>query len=333
MKRMNLLLCVLILMFVSMPVIAQEIDTSAAAPAAAVQPATGEAIEARIKVLKKQEDAAEAKLYDIRKKIAKSDAVADLRTAADDADKAYQDKKVNDPKIIAAKKADRDASAAFKAAVLAEVKSGVEGAAILKEISELETKRADLSLQAAVAELKLTHKDSPVARALAADPVVKEFYAAYQSAERGAVRDKARADYYKVKQAALEKLPQAIDLIAEIKAADKGADDAEAAIETAEDKLDKLYDTVADSDDQDIVVAKAKREAARKEYQQAYYGGEMQAARDARAAAQKVLSAKVKALSGQDPAAIELKATLEALDKEIDELKSKARALRKESSE
>ena len=336
MKRMELLVCGLIVMLVSMPAIAQEV---AAEPAEAVvvvaepAPMNAAAIEARIKILKKEQDEAEDKLSDLQKKIGKSDAVADLRKAAADAEKTYQDKKLNDEAVIAAKKADRDASASLKAVVLAKVKAGVEGAAILKEIAGLEEKRDALGLQAAIAELKLTHKASPIARALAADPVVKEFYATYHAAKKGDARDKARKDYYSVKKAALEKLPEAKELMDEIKAAEKGMDDAENAIDAAEEKLDKLYDAAADSDDQDIVVAKAKRDAARKAYQEAYYGGAMQAARDARSATKKALSAKVKALAAQDPAVSDLVAKINALDKEIDELKAKARELRKKNDE
>jgi len=339
MKRMELLVCGLILMLVSMPVVAQVTAGQPVEPAetavVAVEPAPMDAaaIEARIKKLKAEQGEAEDKLYELRNKIAKSDAVVDLRKAAADAEKAYQDKKLNDETVIAAKKADRVASAALKAVVLAKVKSSVDGEALLKEIADLEVKRDALDLQVAIAELKLTHKASPVARALAADPVVKEFYATYQAAKKGPARDKARKNYYDARKAALEKLPEAKALTDEIKAAEKGMDDAENAIDAAEKKLDKLYDTAADSDDQDIVVAKAKRDAARKAYQEAYYGGAMQAARDARAAAKKALSAKVKALAAQDPAASDLVAKIDALDKEIDELKAKARKLLKKKDD
>ena len=336
MKQTRLLVFGLILMMVSMPAIAQEaaaepVEAVAVAPEGAAK--DPESVEVLIKVLKKEQDEAEDKLYAISKKIAKSDAVADLRKAADDAEKAYQDKKLTDPAVIEAKKADRASSAALKAAVLAKVKTSVEGAAILKEIADLEEKHDALDLQAAIAELKLTHKASPVARALAADQVLKELYATYYAAKKGDPRDKAKKDYYDAKKAALDKLPEAKELMDEIKAAEKAMDDAENAIDAAEKKLDKLYDAAAASDDQDIVVAKAKREAARKAYQEAYYGGAMQAARDARTAAKKALSAKVKALMAQDPAASDLKAKIESLDKEIDELKAKARKSGKKNGE
>ena len=336
MRQMELLVCGLILMLVSVPAIAQEAEAEPVkVEAVAVEPAPMDAaaIEARIKALKTEQDEAEDKLDELRSKIAKSDAVVDLRKAAADAEKAYQDKKLNDETIIAAKKADRDASAALKAAVLAKVKSSVDGEALLKEIADQEEKRDALDLQVAIAELKLTHKASPVARALATDPVIKEFYATYQAARKGPARDKAKKNYYDVKKAALEKLPEAKALMDEIKAAEKGMDDAENAVDAAEGKLDKLYDTAADSDDQDIVVAKAKRDAARKAYQEAYYGGAMQAARDARTTTKKALSARVKALAAQDPAASELVTKIDALDKAIDELKAKARELRKKNSE
>jgi hypothetical protein len=322
MKRMELLACGLILMLLSVSAIAQE-----------VAPTSPEAIDAKIKLLKKQRDEIKAKIYDVRKKITQSDAVADLRKAAADASKTYEHKKDNDPAIIAAKKADSDASAALKAIVLAKVKSSLAGAAILKEIATLEEKAAELSLTAAVAELKMKHKDSPISRALAKDPMIMEFYATYQAAEKGEFRDKAKVDYYKLRQVTMEKMPQAKLLIDEIAAAEKGIDDTETAIETAEDKLDKLYDAAADSDDQDITVAKAKRETAQKAYQQAYYGGAMQEARDARSATLKALSAKVKMLAADDTAGAALQIQSDALDKEYYALKEKARAFRKKSSE
>ena len=328
MKRMKLLVCGLLLILVSIPAIAQE---AAVEPAETVvvkaeeAPMDAAAIGVLIKALKKEQDAVEDKFDALCGKIAKTDAVADLRKAAADADKAYQDKKLNDETIIAAKKAGLAASAAFKALVLAKVKTGVEGEAILKEIADLKEKHDALSLQAAIAELKLTHKSSPVARAVAADPVLKELYTAYYKAKKGDARDTARKNYHDAKKAAMEKLPEAVALMDEIKAAEKGEDDADNAIDAAEKKLDKLIDAAEDSDDQDIVVAKAKCEAARKAYQEAYYGGAMQAARDARAAAKKAVSVKVKALVAQDPAAADLKAKIGALDKEIDELKAKLR--------
>jgi len=300
----------------------------AAAPAAGARQ-TAEAIEAKIKALKAAEDAAEDKLAGIMKKIAAGAAAADLKKAAEAADKTYQDKKVSDPAIMAAKKADKDAAAAFKAAVLAKVKTSVQGAAILKEIADLENKRADLSVQAAVAELKLEHKDSAVSRVLGADPVLKEYYRSYQSAPKGDKRTEARENYYKLKKEALARLPQAKTLMAEIATCEKSIEEAENAIEAAEDKLDELYDAAADSDDEDIAVAKAKRETARKAHQQAYYGGEMQAARDARTAAKKALSDKVKTLAAANPQAVELKKTLDALDEQIDALRAQARKLRK----
>ena len=336
MKRMELLICGLVFVSFAVGATAQDMGGGAepAKPAVAAEaPQTVEAIEAKIKTLKAQEDKDEAQLDEIRSKIAKSPALAELRKAAADADKAYQEMKVSDPGIIAAKKASSAASADLKAAVLKKVKTSDDGAAILKQIADLEEKAADLSVQAAIAELKIEHKDSRVARALAADGVLKELYGVYQSAAKGAARDAARKNYYKAKQTALDKLPEAKELAAEVETCEKGIEEIETEIEAAEDKLDKLYDAAADSDDEDIVAAKAKREAARKAYQQVYYGGQMQAARDARSAAKKALSNKVSELLAQDTQAATLKVTLDALDKEIDEPRSQARKLRKKASE
>jgi chaperonin cofactor prefoldin len=337
MKRTELLICGLVLVLLTAGAMAQDTVAGGAEPAkpvvAAEAPQTAEAIEAKIKTLKAQEDKDEAQLDAIYSKIAKSPALAELRKAAADADKAYQEKKVSDPGIIAAKKASLAASADLKAAVLKTVKTSADGAAILKQIGDLEEKAADLSVQAAIAELKLKHKDSRVARALGADGVLKELYGIYLSAAKGAPRDAARKNYYKAKQTAMDKLPEAKELAAEIKTCETGIEEIETEIDAAEDKLDKLYDAAADSDDEDIVAAKAKREAARKAYQQVYYGGQMQASRDARSAAKKAMSDKVRALAADDPQAAALKVTLDALGKQIYKLRYQARKLRKKAAE
>ncbi|MBT3200375.1 MAG: hypothetical protein HN350_10710 [Phycisphaerales bacterium] len=327
MKRMELLICGLVLMLVSLSAVAQ--DAAPAAPATPATPSSPEEIETRLNALKKERQAVRDKIYAIRSRISKTDAVADLRKTYAAADKAYQEKKENDKEIAAAKIADKKAYAELKMLLNEKVKASPAGAALLKEIADLEEKEAAFDLQAAVAELKLEHRSSPVRRALNADPILKEFYDAYISAKSGKARDTARADYIKMKKTALEKIPLARELMDEIKTAKKAEDDAENAIRDAERKLDKLYQAAAESDDQDVTVVKAKCETARKAYQQAYYGGEMQSVRDARTAAQKALYEKVKQLAATDPVAVALQAQSDTLDKEYYALQEKARQLRK----
>jgi len=338
MKQLELLTCVLVVMLLSAAVSAQETEPEPTEPAAvtvAVEPAPADAatIKAKIDALEKEEDELKAKLYAARKKLSKSPQVTDLRKAYSDADKTYQDSKVKDPTLIAAKKTSRAISEAFKSLVLAKVQASDEGAAILKEISDLDEKRAALSLQAAIAELKLEHKDSPIARAMAADPVVQEFKTAYYEAQRGPARDKARKDYNDIRKTTLAKMPEAKALMAEIQAAKKGIEEAENAIEAADEKLDDLCDALEDGDDEDIVAAKAKYAAAREAYEKAYRGGAVQAAREARDAARKALYAKVKELMTQDDTVAALTNKIKDIKKQIDELEDQERKLRKKSSE
>ena len=327
MKRMELLVCGLVLILVSLSAVAQDADP--AAPATPVPPSSPEAIETRLNALRTERQTVKDKIYAIRSRISKTDAVAALRKAYDDADKAYQDTKENDKGATAAKLADKKASAELKILLTEKIKASPTGVTLLQEIADLEEKEAAFDLQAAIAELKLEHRSSPVRRVLAADPILKEFYEAYISTESGKARDTARADYYKMKKTAMEKIPQAKELMDEIKTAKKSEDDAENEIRAAEQKLDKLYHAAANSDDQDVTVAKAKRETARNAYHKAYYGGAIQAARDTRTTAQDALYAKVKELAASDPLAVALKAQSDTLDKEYYALKAKARELRK----
>ena len=59
----------------------------------------------------------------------------------------------------------------------------------------------------------------------------------------------------------------------------------------------------------------------------------MQASRDARSAAKKAMSDKVRALAADDPQAAALKVTLDALGKQIYKLRYQARKLRKKAAE
>jgi len=338
MKQLELLICVLAVTLLSAGVWAQEAEPEPTEPvtvttvAAEPEPEDAAAIKAKIEALEKEEDDLKAKLYAARKKVEKSPEVADLRKEYSDASKTYQEAKIKDPTLIAAKKTSRAVSEAFKTLVLAKVKASDRGAAIAKEVSDLEEKRAALSLQAAVAELKLEHKDSPIARALDADPVVKEFKTAYYEAKRGPARDKARADYKDIVKTTLAKNPEAKALMDEIAAAKKGMEETENAIEAAEKKLDDICDAVEDSDDEDIVAAKARYAAARDAYDKAYRGGAVQAAREARETTRKALYDKVKQVMSQDTAIVALSHKIDLLDKEIDKLEDKERELRKKKS-
>lgn len=318
---MELLVCGVMVVAVSVPVWAQE---------AVTQPPDAAAIKARIDALEKEQDAAKDKLRDIRKKIERSEAVADLRRAEAEADAVYQKSKVTDEAVVAARKAERDASEALRALVLEKMKTSIEGAALLKEISDLEDKFVVFSLQEAIAKLKLTHKDSPVSRALAADPVLAELRRAYYDADEEA-RAEARKVYYDARKATMDKMPTVQALTAEINAAKRGEAEAEKALDAAEDKFDDMRRALEKSDDAEIAAARAKRDAARKAYEKAYYGGAVQALREARDKARQALSAKAKELLAQDTAATALSARIEELEKQIDALEDKERELRKKS--
>jgi hypothetical protein len=277
------------------------------------------AVKAKIDALQKELSHADAQMYAAFRKLEKNDAIVALRKAALDADRAYQKGKETDATIVEAKSVYRKASAQYKSIVLKKLKASPAGAGLLKEKSALDNKRAAAGLRAAVAEVKLTDDDSPVVRAMDADPILAQYKRAYYDAV-GDVRDKARADYEKLKKATLQDMVAARTLMAEIKTAKAEADAAEEAMDAVDDKLDDLRRGMAKSDDPELKAAKAKVKTAHDNYEKAYYGGAIKALRDKREASKAAIRTGIKKLIANDPALSALSARIDTLNVEIKKL-------------
>ena len=279
---------------------------------------------------RKERDEVRQKLYSLRYKFTKSEALTDLRKASSDASEAYEKAKATDPEYRAAREAEHALDDALDALVLAKVKSSPEGAALIQKIADLEEERASLSMVYAIAEVKLTHEDSRVARALAKDKELARLYGVYRASATGPVRDKNRAAYHAARKAAMARLPQAVALTEEMASAKNGIATAYNARKKAEDQLDKLEDRIkGDKSDAEIVAAYKNRSDARKKRYETYESGAIKVARDARSKAYSEYSAKLKELMAADPEAGALQTRYKEIDKEIDRLEDEAKALKK----
>jgi len=317
MRRLGLLTCGVTVFFLSADVFARE---EAAKPTDAAA-----AIKAQIHALRKEQSAAERERTGIRRKIEKSEAIMRLRGMLDKADKAYQKKK--NETVGAAQKAERAAAEAFKALVRAKTAAAGEGAALLKKIADLDAKRASLSMQAAMADLKLRHRDSQFNRALAADEALAKLKQAYRRADRDA-RDQARKAYEEAKEAAFVKA-EGKALTDEIQTARKAKEQASKAIHAARSEFDKLRRSIEKGTDKEITAARAKWDAARKAAGKAYHDDELKATREVRNKARQAVPKGVEQLLAKDKAAIAASAKITKLRSQIRELHAKERELRK----
>ena len=315
MKVQKLLMSVLIVMLVCMPALAQVTKAKPVGAATA---------KARLPILYKELAEYEARMYAARKKIEKNEAIVELRKVAAEAENAYQKGKTSDPAVVAAKEAARDADRELDELLLKKVKGSPAGVALLAEKVALDNKRAAFGLQIALAEVKLTHDDSPIVRALAADPILAQFHRAYSAAD-GKARVEAKADYIKLRKATLEDMPAAQALIAEIKTAKAGAAAAEKALDAIDDKLEKLHSAAEKSDDAELVAARAKETAADAAYKKAYYGGTMQALRDNREKTRAAVYVGIKEVIAEDPILTALSNKIHQLGSEIKKLGGKRR--------
>jgi 5'-3' exonuclease len=305
-----MLMSILIVMLVCTPALAQETKA---------KPLDKATVKAKCQIIDKELRELEARMYAARKKIEKSEAIIDLRKEATDAENAYQKGKTDDPAVVAAKAESRAADREYDALLLKKVRSSPAGMALLKEKVALDNKRAACSLQSAIAEIKLTHEDSPIVRALEADPIIAQYKRAYAAAE-GDARVEAKADYQKLMKATLDDMPAARALRAEIKTAKADEDAAEKALDAVDDKLDELRDKVKKSKAPELLAARARYTAAQAAYQKAYYGGKMQALRDNREKTRAAIYAGVKEAIDGDP-------ILAALSRRIHQLESQYKTL------
>jgi len=315
MKTQNLLISVLIVMLAR---------TAALAQATKAEPVDKATAKVRCEIIDKELQELEARMYAARKKIEKTEVIVDLRKEAAEAEQAYQNGKTADPAVVAAKEESRAADKEYDALLLKKVKSSPAGAALLKKKVALDNKRAACGLQLALAEIKLTHEDSPIMRALEADPIIAQYKRAYNVAE-GDARVEAKADYQKLRKATLDDMPAAQALIAEIKTAKAGEAAAEKALDAVDDKLDDLRDKVKKSDDPELAAARARYAAAQAAYQKAYYGGTMQALRDNREKTRAAVYAGIKEAIANDPILAALSRRIHQLESQYKQLAGRSR--------
>jgi len=312
MKSLKILLGVLIAAVLCIPLAAKERKSKT------LDPAT----KAQIASLQQELAAANAKMYEAFRKIEKTEAIVALRKAYQDADRAYQKGKDTATELLDAKAAVRIADREYDALVLKKVKASPAGAALLKQKVALDNKRAACGLAIALAEVKLTHEDSPIVRAIEADPIIAQYKQAYYNAS-GDARDKARADYEKLRKATLEDMVAARTLLAEIKAAKADEDAAQKAMDEIDDKIDEMTAEARKSEDPGLKAARAKLTAAREGYEKAYYGGTMKVLRDKRETTKRAVRAGIQQVIAKDPALSALSARINQLYAEIKKLGGK----------
>ena len=288
--------------------------------------------QAQMAALRKEYEGVKMKLYEVRRKHERSEIVSALRAAAQRVAAAYEAAKDSNPAMLAARKTQREISESLKVLVQKRIETSPDGVALRRKVRYLTEQAAALRYARAVAELKLTYRDSPIVRALDKDAEVVRLRSAYYKAKSGKARDEARAAYYAARKAALAKMPEARALRAEMAAASKGEREAETARRDAERELRDVERRIeADKNAPDVVALQAKLDAARQAERDAYNGPEIKAARDARSAAYSAASTKVNELLAEDAVAVELEARYRQLRKDMSALEREARALRKKA--
>ncbi len=322
--------------------LAQAAEEEPVAPDRAEPPAPAESSvavaivrnKAQMEAARAEREKVKDKLYAVRRKFDRQAAVAELRRAASEAEETYDNAKLSDPNVAKAREAERVLDEALDALVEAKLKTNPDAMALRQKAADLEEERASLSMVYAIAELKLTHRDSPVYRALSKDAELAKLYRVYKESPTGPVRDKHRSAYYAARKVALAKLPAAVALMEEMAAAKKGMDAAYKAHYAAEKKLRDLVSRIKyDRKDTAIAEAYAKRSAARKARYEIYESSEtINAARAVRDKTRKAYYAKLKELMAADADATALESQYKALDKELDELEDEARELRKKKA-
>ena len=308
-----------------------------AEPPVPAEPSVAVAIvrnKAQLESARAEREKVREKLYAVRRKFERNAALAALRREAYEAEEAYERAKASDPEVAKARQAERVLDAALEALIEARIKADPAAAALRQKVVDLEEERASLSLVYAVAELKLTHHDSPVCRALSKDPELAELHRVYKESPTGPVRDKNRSAYYAARKAALTKLPEGAALMEEMAAAKKGMAAAYKSYSAAEKELRLLVSRMkADRKDTAIAEAYAKRQAAYKARHDIYDASEtINAARALRDKTRAAYSARLKELIAADTDASAVQAQYKALEKEIDELEDEARELRKKKA-
>jgi len=313
---------------IALPSVFLDARDEATAPAAAGEATLADdvAINAQIEAAMKERRELQMNYYRLRARIERSDEIAALRKAANDAHAAAAQAEQADPGVMAARKAEADAYAAIREIQAATLKANPEAKALMAESEALDDKHAALSFRAAVAELKLTHRDSPIRRALAKDP---KFAKVEKPSYR--IRDRAaRAEAYKAYEAAraeaMANLPEAKALLEEIKTVRAEMVKVNKAIGEVRAELMKVRGSLGRNRGNDALTkAHARSREAQKAVREAYKSPALKAAGEARDAAGRALSKRMTELAAEDEEGSALAAKIAALDKEIRALEAKVR--------
>jgi len=282
------------------------------------------AINAQIDAAMKERRELQMNYYRLRSKVERSGEIAALRKAANDADAAARKIEKDDPAVMAARKAEADAHAAMRKAQDDALKANPEAKALMAEAKEFEDKRAALSFGVALAELKLTHRDSPVTRALAKDPKFAKVQRPSYRIQDRAARAEAYKAYEAARAAALAEMPEAKALVEEIETAKAKMAEIDKAAGAVRMKLMTVRSSLArDRDNKALIEASARSRAAQKAVYEAYKSPALKAAGEARDAARRALSTRLDELVAEDEEGKGLAAKIDVLDREIRALQAK----------
>ena len=293
-----------------------------------------EALKKQLSEWRTHERELRAEIEAIGNKLKESPEVAPLRKAAQETDDAYQGKKKTDPAYLAALKAEEEADDALDKLVDAKLADNAEAAALRKELATLDDRAAQLEFDRALVELELSHRYSPINRALAKDPELQNLRAAYDEADRAyradkankPARDQARKAYYDAVEAKKRAMPEGQKLYDRLAETRKERDALGDTKDQAGSKLREMRRTIERGDDPAIAAAREKEDAADDAVRAAYNGGEIQAAREARDAARHAYAEKLKELMAADEKVAQLTKERETLRDNIHDAEKAIRA-------
>jgi len=287
-------------------------------------PDDADALKAKYAAAYKERRKLQYDLSAIRRRIEQSEAGLALRKTADAADKAARDAEQNNPGIVAAMKAEREAYEAMQKAREDDLKANPETAALVRKIEEAEDSRAAMTYTLALADLKLRHRDSPINRALAEDPELRALERAISSKSRDRqAYAKARKAYEDARNAALAVMPEGKALLKEIAEAKAVLAEVTETGQAARKKLMELrYKRGRGPESKAVTEANARYRAAGEARRAAYNTPELKALADARREARKTLYDGINALVAKDPEGAALTAKIAEIEKTIRELQS-----------
>jgi len=290
------------------------------------------ALEKQVTQLREQEREVWAKLREAEAKIRSVPDLVKLQEAETQASKAYAERLNADAALAAARKEENDARDALEKLVVATLDASEGAKGVRKELDDLEERRAELEFQQAIARLTLTHRSSPIARALEKDPeLAKLREAAFDALRRGAdreEREKARKAHDDARQAKLAAMPDAKKFLAEIEAADKEMAELRKTERDSIGKLMQIRRDIERGDAPDVKAAREKLDAARQAMAQAYGSEELKAARKPLEDARKAHSDKLRELMAADAGTAALMKQREALGEQLREAMRKIREAR-----